>query len=565
MTSLHLLVSLAFALPSSMEALSAREGVPVGPLRGVDLPGGARIERAMGQVAGHPVLDGGITLRLAPDGTVRDSTVRPFPVQVAPPPPVPEGEGLVAWRTVGGAFRLVRMVVTPGIHGQVRTLDPWTGQELESWPLASSYDAPAQVYAFAPSDGEMMDVTFYDIDEDNLTGEFVQAVGTDRRGENYSYIEPEDGAYFYDEDDYEFAGVMAYHHLSHVREVLLSVAPHLDLDTFAWAIVNYPEPNAACAHYGDELYFLFGDAYSGGGYTFADYTYEANVMYHEYGHYALDQVTEFEDYYYYNNVYFNSVQEGWADFTAAFTSGHPTIGEYVWSSMSYYQRNVEEDHVYPDDFSTRGDPHENGRVLSSMAWDLYQAIGTDFLEDWTQGLAYVDGSDEDMHLAVSGLLWADADLHGYAHSAAILREALQHGLEPTFERDDSDPTVETNAVSSLGEGPHTPVVLKANVQDDEDVVSWYWTLTSWPEGAQATIPNPFAKNAWLVPDGAGEYGLTLTAMDAEYGISTSSEVRVTVSPAGGGGCSTAPRGSATGTALLALLGLAGVAIRRQRR
>lgn len=528
------------------------------------LPGGGTRVVADAVHAGYPVLGAGIRLFYAPDGTERLTRVRPVPDLPPLDQEPPAGEGELLWREVDGAWRLVRMVVEMGIPGEVRVEDPWTGAILDAWPLMRRDTAPAQVYDFAPTDGEMIEVELPNLDRDDmLQGEYLTAASTTRSGD-FSPIHPSDGdgGYFYDTEDAEFAGVMAYWHVEQARAAAWAWEPDLELDDPGYALVNYPEPNAGCAYDGGVLYLIFGDEYSYYGTTLFDFTYESSVMFHEFGHYILMKITDFNDAYQSNN-YFVSVEEAFADFWAFSHTGHATIGEYIWAHVDAYQRDQSEDRFYPDDYSSRGDPHENGRILGSMAWDVLQAVGPDLIPVFMGALRYVEGGSDDMHLVIDGMLATDEDLYGYAHGAAILAEAIQHGLEPMGGMGDA-PSVAVEVRANLGEGTHTPVLLHADTGDD--AVSWYWTLDEVPEDAgSATILNPTSQDAWLVPDGRGDYAVTLRAMSADHGLSEPISLVVEVSPkVNQGVCSTAGPGAGSLAGLAGLAGLVGLARRRRR-
>lgn len=552
-----------------LDALAVEEGLRLEPqVRERAILGGRAGRRlsARAEHAGYPVWGAGVRVFLDSEGEVAFERVRPHPPLPALDTPPPEGDGELMWREVDGQWRLVRMVEIPDLpEGRVEVRDPWTGAVLDAWPWALTGTAAAQVYEFSPEDGEMIDVDLVRLhDTDCLGGDYLWIIGLTDAGYTESYCQEGSGYYFGTEDD-AFAGVMAYYHLEYARDRALDLDPDLALDHLGYVYVNYPDwPNAAFAYdsASNTVYFMFGDEYRYSIYTLYDYTYEANVMHHEFGHYVLYQITDFSDTYALGEMYFQSIHEGWADYRATTVTEHPIIGEYVWQQFEEYQRDIRTDHAHPDDYDARGDSHENGRIWGSMAWDIREAAGAEVADALTYAsMHYVEGDSYDFELSISGMLQADADLYDHRYSALVLREAQAHGLEPYEGMDSDRPSTEVDVRSWFGESAHTPVRLQARTSDDDEVISYYWRIDDAPVESQPTIPNPFARQAEFYPDGEGEYTVELYVMDEEWGLSDGKAVTFVVEATeeAGVGCNSA------GGAGAWLAGLLALGARRRRR
>lgn len=272
-------------------------------------------------------------------------------------------------------------------------VDARTGAVLAERPL--SHDALGRIFMSNPRTD--MDVTT-DVElpaltsRDRMTGRYfrvltcnagargcepTQLATADMNGD--FLFDPEEPAY-----DDPFAEVNAYFHANQVATYFR------DTHDFTWlcgtdelmrVFVNYteapstPYDNAAYSpSSGSECGFmLFGQGMQ-------DFAYDADVIFHEFGHAVVDQTSELGFFFVdglgaaYDPM---AVNEGTADYFAATVSGDPRMAEYFEMTSGPAGegalRNLDNDLVCPDDLV--GEGHFDGRIWAATGWDLHEAIG----------------------------------------------------------------------------------------------------------------------------------------------------------------------------------------------
>ncbi len=134
-----------------------------------------------------------------------------------------------------------------------------------------------------------------------------------------------------------------------------------------------------------------------------------------------------------------AISEGFCDFWAASLTGDPCIGD--WDAVSYSPpclRRVDDGGVYPVALS--GNPHEDGRIWSTLLWDLRSSLGQDRAEQLALGALLESGTAPSWQDARDALERAARRL---GIPEAPVREALaRRGLAPrvfevVLERDGS--------------------------------------------------------------------------------------------------------------------------------
>ncbi|AKF07773.1 MYXO-CTERM sorting domain-containing protein [Sandaracinus amylolyticus] len=278
-------------------------------------------------------------------------------------------------------------------------LDARDGTVLAIVPLLTH--AMARVYETNPttSDGATSDVELADLaaGAQRLTSDSFHVAQCDVQagggcaGTQRAMADAE-GNFLYDaapgSHDDEFAEVNAFYHLSR------AAAWHRERHGFTWAcsgasamrvFVNYGEvpdiayDNAAFspASGGQCGYLLFGQGRSG------DYAYDADVVYHEFGHAVTDQVATMTGFAVdplgvsYEPL---AVNEGTSDYYAGTLQGNAEIAESfagVGGDLGAHGslRVIDNDLTCPSGLF--GEGHFDGTIWAAAAWDLRERIGVE--------------------------------------------------------------------------------------------------------------------------------------------------------------------------------------------
>jgi len=220
----------------------------------------------------------------------------------------------------------------------------------------------------------------------------VQTVFPDEHG-NYIKVKPPKN--IKDGND-KFAEVMAYYHVDAMHDYFRDVHGHEAVDVSLYAIVNFevslmgagwmPIDNAAYLPEGslDELGVDLkydDDLIVMGQGQYLDYSYDGDVIRHEYTHFSVgaDRLLGYA----YDELGFDdaplSINEALADFFTSSVYGDPVLGAY---SLGGSARNLEEFRRCPDHYL--GEVHYDGQIVSSALWRLRGMIGA----EWTERLAY---------------------------------------------------------------------------------------------------------------------------------------------------------------------------------
>lgn len=343
----------------------------------------------------------------------------------------------LVWRMAEGQPTLAWMVDASTAHPP-RTWRVWvdahTGSTLHG--TITSRTALGRVYEVSPALGEPIEVDLPRlVDEDRLAGEYAIArscddwtISEEIFGETAchatsAHARPDgSGDYLFEPDpgsiDDPFAEVHAYFHVDRIAawmedrfDFFLGFPIH--------ATVNFPMANA---FYGDfdgdgQRDLSFGHVEDNG----VDFGYDADVVYHEYGHAIVGRLASDLAYVQADELGMDwtagAINEGAADLWSVLLTGDGQTGEYAGSGFDRPAiRDLEEDRRCPQDI--QGEVHADGIILGSFGWNLYDdpAVGPEVLEqllfgaigrwsgtmDWTAvGVSLRDTADE---LVDAGLL-----------------------------------------------------------------------------------------------------------------------------------------------------------------
>lgn len=302
-----------------------------------------------------------------------------------------------AWLPLAGRAVPVWIVDTAGQHmAQQRRVyvHAARGEVLASHERSAH--ALGRIYATNPRTD--MDVTT-DVDlpnltsNDRITGRYFRVFncnfGTSGCQPTQLAVADMNGDFLYDpeepSDDDPFAEVHTYFHADRVAQYFR------DTHSFTWecgtetlmrVFVNYrevqnePYSNAAYSPgtRSDCGFMFFGQGAQ-------DFSYDADVVYHEFGHAVVDQVTNLG--FFFTDplgVSFDpqAVNEGVADYFAATLSDDPAMAEYFDGAGLGGEgalRNLDNDFVCPNDLA--GEGHFDGRIWAAVGWDIRSVIGAE--------------------------------------------------------------------------------------------------------------------------------------------------------------------------------------------
>ena len=252
-----------------------------------------------------------------------------------------------------------------------------------------------------------------------------------------------DGNYLYEpsEPDLEdrFAEVQAYYHVSTFNQWIedrFDFPVHCEGDRAMNIFVNRFVPGdpqtSANAFYSDSDGDGCGDLTMGEGMGI-DMAYDADVIYHEFGHAMVAQkgglgcppMGTCQDELGLDSTAVG-LNEGFADYFSVTYTGSPSLGEHA--GIAFYEdgieiRNATNPNVCP--FDLVAESHYDGLILVGTGWDLREALGAD-VSDWLM-----------FHTLLA--IPADAD---YAVFAAALQASADQAVEDGLLDSDGRATVE---------------------------------------------------------------------------------------------------------------------------
>jgi hypothetical protein len=373
-------------------------------------------------------------------------------------------------------------------------------------------------------------------------------------------------------DQLEFSIAMGFYHLqAHERFVAAVLAPdwwgemgepergvvNVGDDTFDDPSLQFRAGHAFIQDdFGNRVHlYLFGAGGSlGPGVAVANFAHDGEVWAHEQGHAITSELTPFDDIEISaQSEEFAALHEGLSDYTAAAYTDDPRLLESLVTWSDELLRPADVVRTWPDDFDDGGDPHENGRIISSMGWAFRQIVGPEAADRIVHASPYyLAPSAAGFRALAEGMVLADEDGHDGRYVVPLIETLRAHGTWP--ETTGSDPV----AVGSwTGRAPLGEEVTVEAEAEGTLLAGAAWSLVEAPPDSTLVIEG---EDRWgtaltFTPDVCGPYVFELRV--ASPGRQLSEPVLVEVIPCGTGcSCSTA-RPTRTGSAALLLLVLAG--------
>ncbi|MDP7114932.1 MAG: hypothetical protein QGH45_23360, partial [Myxococcota bacterium] len=172
-----------------------------------------------------------------------------------------------------------------------------------------------------------------------------------------------------------------YHHLTALSHVFADDHGH-PFDGPALVTTNYRNADDGTF---DNAYFtnnLAGDTLLVFGQGVIDFSYDADVVAHEFGHSIIQTRTQmlFDGLITYDefgwNVAPGALHEGLADYFSASYHGDPVMGEYMAALGA--TRYLENDHACPS--HVIGEPHEDGKLVGGATWAIREVLGQELAD-----------------------------------------------------------------------------------------------------------------------------------------------------------------------------------------
>ena len=267
---------------------------------------------------------------------------------------------------------------------------------------------PTMVHAWGniyPTNPVMSDVVEAEIERlsefvDGMVGDYAYVnsctemdLGQGGEGctEKEQFAQPNQGGdYYFDPNpaavDDPFAEVQMYFHLDYI-------SAWFD-DNFGFAhaqpiegLVNFDYANAAYGNFDGDNQAEVGFGQTG----IYDLAYDADVIYHEFGHSVFGSVagqTGFLGFDEYGMEWATGgINEGTADSFSMVLTGDPRVGDYAGQAFGYSGaiRDLEEDRHCPTDLY--GQSHADGQVLGALVWNVIDdpLLGAEFAGEFFWG------------------------------------------------------------------------------------------------------------------------------------------------------------------------------------
>jgi Zn-dependent metalloprotease len=291
------------------------------------------------------------------------------------------------------------------------------------------WKARGNIYPTNPSVTDIEEADILGITGGGLLGEYAQVrscanwIADDNNcSEKETHAEADaNGDFLYDADPLSFedpfAEVQMYYHLDRISRWFLerySFVHNFGIiqGRSIEGIVNFDYNNA---FWGDADGDNIGEVAFGqtGSY---DYAYDADVIYHEFGHSVFGRIV--------NPGFIGAdsygvewatggLNEGTADLFSLVLTGDPQLGEYAAGGFSLGTsaiRDLEEDRHCPTDLF--GESHRDGEIWGALGWNLIQdkVLGPDVTADLIYGAIGTWSSDVNWEQAGQSLVESSTDM-----------------------------------------------------------------------------------------------------------------------------------------------------------
>jgi MYXO-CTERM domain-containing protein len=226
----------------------------------------------------------------------------------------------------------------------------------------------------------------------------------------------------------------------------------------------FPFDNAMFLPAGDGSMFIPRDADSivfGQG-TRADFAYDGDVVYHEFGHAVIDSTCGLEAATIDNqglDIGPGALNEGYADIFAMLMTGNPEMGEYAGEGLTPmgWIRNLANDKRCPDDLI--GQVHEDSQPWTGAAWTLYETYGVALAQPYFDAMASLT-SQADFAVAVRDTVAELESQLGAATAAAAQAEFDRRNITDCLRVLEAGgaphPQLMGEGTGTVGLGPYVP-------------------------------------------------------------------------------------------------------------
>ncbi|NUP07031.1 MAG: hypothetical protein HOW73_13335 [Polyangiaceae bacterium] len=183
----------------------------------------------------------------------------------------------------------------------------------------------------------------------------------------------------------EIAQVNTYYHLTAMRPLFQALGAPIDDPGWKLTAVANVHDNG---NYWNNAIFTPTGVPSGpfaapnliliGQGTASDFSYDSDVIKHEFVHYVSHNAFDFSMYQFYfdqhgPNPFSGSIDEGVSDYFAASEADDPEIGESALGPLGVMRDLADTSKKCPDDLF--GEVHNDGELIGSFAWTLHEQLG----------------------------------------------------------------------------------------------------------------------------------------------------------------------------------------------
>ncbi|MFN7922822.1 MAG: M36 family metallopeptidase [Bryobacteraceae bacterium] len=250
-------------------------------------------------------------------------------------------------------------------------------------------------------------------------------------GDFYSLARPDDdGLYPFQPGDPRFSEVQLYYNIDRVAERFKSIGfPGLKAPVFAVAnYMDYDKERGFVPR--NNAFFASGAFGASGGLFFyltpsgGDTSYDADVIYHEYGHAVVNSFVGPDQ-----SQSFGALNEGTADFFSSSFMNDPAVGEFdalIFRLRSPYIRTTDNPNRYPRNLV--GEVHADGNMWSGALWELRRQLGAPVTDRIVLATIASLNSSSDFYDAAGAAVNAAGKLYGGQAATVVDRVMRNRGL-----------------------------------------------------------------------------------------------------------------------------------------
>ncbi len=199
-----------------------------------------------------------------------------------------------------------------------------------------------------------------------------------------------------------------------------------------YTAMDYPVPVAVSDTVPPCPMNSFWDGYgihlgAGGGGYFRNFSFYADVIYHEYTHGTTHYIYPFDALPYSGQP--GAMDEAFSDYFACAITGEPYIGELGLVIGQPWMRTLDNDLKYPDDWE--GEVHADSRIISGAWWEIRDAITNHSFADSLVHFTRFTLANNFDDFAYEMLILDDDDgniANGTPHDDEIMNAYIHHGI-----------------------------------------------------------------------------------------------------------------------------------------